>query len=125
MRREAKKTRSNSTNKQWPNRIAARTSAPLVNDLESGIEKAGKLTWDFFHHIPIQGALTSGAVGLYVASVFGVAELTAAGLSAYVMYRIFAYNETLLEAVENMIKFQKGDLPFKDVQDGRLGRKEV
>lgn len=122
MRRDTKKGMRNRTERQLSHRIAPRNSTPMLKDLEGSIETAGRLTWEFFHHIPLQGALTSGAVGLYVASVFGVAELTAAGLTTYVMYRIFAYNETLLQAIENMIKFQKGELPFKDVPDSHSSR---
>jgi hypothetical protein len=114
MRQDMKKRMRNRVERQLSQRIVPRHSAPLLKDLEGSIETASRVTWEFFHHIPIQGALTSGAVGLYVASAFGVAELTAAGLTTYVMYRIFAYNETLLQAIENTIKFQKGDLPFKD-----------
>ena len=35
-------------------------------------------------------------------------ELAAAGLSAYVTYRVFAYGESWMEALENTIKFEKG-----------------
>jgi len=59
---------------------------PLLIDLESGIHKVGHQTWEFFHRVPLQGALTSGAVGLYAITVFGVAELLTAGLCAYLSY---------------------------------------
>jgi hypothetical protein len=95
---------------------------PLLDDVEAGITSAGRLTWKLFHEIPIQGALTSGAVGLYAATVFGVGELIAAGLSAYFAYRMFAFGEPLLVAVEKTIKFQMGELPKSDIDRRRRVR---
>ena len=95
---------------------------PLLEDLEEGITSAGRLTWNFFHDIPIQGAMTSGAVGLYAATVFGVGELIAAGLSAYFAYRMFAFGEPLLVAVEKTIKFQMGELPKSDIDSRKRAR---
>jgi len=87
---------------------------PLLTSLEGGITSAGHLTRNFFHDIPIQGAMVTGAVGLYAATVFGVAELIAAGLSAHVAYRMFAFGEPLPKACENTIKFEMGELPRTD-----------
>ncbi|HEU4683625.1 MAG TPA: hypothetical protein VFS39_03885 [Nitrospira sp.] len=89
---------------------------PVLSDVEERITDAARATWTFFHHVPIQGALASAGLGLYAASVFGVGELMAAGLTAYVCYRMFAYGEPLLEAVQKTIKFQKGELPIKQAQ---------
>ncbi len=94
----------------------------LLEELEEGITSAGRLTWNFFHGIPIQGAMTSGAVGLYAVTVFGVGELIAAGLSAYFAYRMFAFGEPLLVAVEKTIKFQMGELPKSDIDRRRRAR---
>jgi hypothetical protein len=94
---------------------AASAGIPVLGDVEDGITSAGRVTWNFFHEIPIQGAVTSGAVGLYAATVFGVGELIAAGLSAYFAYRMFAFGEPLLVAVEKTIKFQMGELPKSDL----------
>jgi hypothetical protein len=102
--------------------IVPSAGIPLLDDLEAGITSAGRLTWNFFHEIPVQGALTSGAVGLYAASLFGVGELIAAGLSAYFAYRMFAYGEPLLVAVEKTIKFQMGELPKSDLDRGKRVR---
>jgi len=88
---------------------------PLLRELEDGIGTAGRATWQFFHGLPFHGAIIGGAVGLYAATVFGVAELVAGGLSAYVTYRMFAYGETFLEALENTIKFEKGELPKEEI----------
>ena len=95
---------------------------PLLDDVEDGITSACRLTWNFFHEIPVQGALTSGAVGLYAATLFGVGELIAAGLSAYFAYRMFAFGEPLLVAVEKTIKFQMGELPKSDIDRRRRAR---
>jgi hypothetical protein len=95
---------------------------PVLNNVEDVITSAGRVTWNFFHDIPIQGALTSGAVGLYAATVFGVGELIAAGLSAYFAYRMFAFGEPLLVAVEKTIKFQMGELPKSDVDRRRRAK---
>ena len=95
---------------------------PVLTDVEDGITSAGRLTWNLFHEIPIQGALTSGAVGLYAVTVVGVGELIAAGLSAYFAYRMFAFGEPLLVAVEKTIKFQMGELPNTDVNRRRRAR---
>lgn len=95
---------------------------PLLNNVEDGVNSAGRLTWNFFHDIPIQGAVTSGAVGLYAATVFGVGELIAAGLSAYFAYRMFAFGEPLLVAVQKTIQFQMGELPKSDLDRRRRSR---
>ena len=95
---------------------------PLLEDVENGITSAGRLTWNLFHEIPIQGALTSGAVGLYAATLFGVGELIAAGVSAYFAYRMFAFGEPLLVAIEKTIKFQMGELPKSDLERRRRVR---
>ena len=89
---------------------------PLLRGLEDGINSAGRLTGNFFHDIPIQGAMVTGAIGLYAATVFGVAELIAAGLAAHVAYRMFAFAEPFPKACENTIKFEMGELPRTDVE---------
>lgn len=87
-----------------------------LDSFEHAIGSVGRATFDFFQQIPLQGALTSGAVGLYAATAFGVGELLVGGLTAYVAYRMFAFGEPLLEAVEKSIKFQKGELPKTDIE---------
>jgi hypothetical protein len=54
--------------------------------------------------------------------VFGVGELIAAGLSAYFAYRMFAFGEPLLVAVEKTIKFQMGELPKSDLDRRRRAK---
>ena len=94
---------------------SSRSDVPLLRELEDGIGAAGQATWKLFHGLPFHGAFLGGAIGLYAATVFGVAELATAGLSAYVTYRMFAYGETFLEALENTIKFEKGELPEEEI----------
>ena len=95
-------------------RSVSQDGIPLLSSLEDGINSAGCLTKKFFHQMPIQGAMVTGAVGLYAATVFGVAELIAAGLSAHVAYRMFAFGEPFPKACENTIKFEMGELPRTD-----------
>lgn len=97
----------------------------LFDSLEDGISSAGRLTWNFFHDLPIQGAIVSGVVGLYAVTVFGVAELIAAGLSANVAYRMFAFGEPLPKAVEKTIKFEMGELPKTDIELWRESRRST
>lgn len=87
-----------------------------LRSLEDGVSALGSRTWKFFHDLPGHGALIGGAVGLGAATLFGVAELAAAGLSAYVTYRVFAYGESWMEALENTIKFEKGELPEEEIK---------
>lgn len=82
----------------------------VLKTIEDGANAAGRATWDFFHHVPGHGTLLGGAVGLGAAMLVGVAELATACFTAYVSYRIFAYGESLSEAVENAIKFEGGRL---------------
>ena len=105
-----------------PRNAVVSAGIPLFEDVENGITSAGRLTWNFFHEIPVQGAITSGAVGLYAATLFGVGELIAAGLSAYFAYRMFSFGEPLLVAVEKTIKFQMGELPKSDLDRRRRVR---
>ena len=94
--------------------IVSHNGSHLFGGLEDAISSAGRLTCDFFHDVPIQGAIVGGAVGLYAATVLGVAELIAAGLSANIAYRMFALGESLPKACENTIKFETGELPKTD-----------
>jgi hypothetical protein len=86
----------------------------LLSSVEEAIQSASRMTWSLFHHVPIQGSLVTGVAAWYAVTVFGVAELLAAGLSAYVTYRMFAYGEPLLEAIQKSIKFEQGQLPMKE-----------
>lgn len=87
-----------------------------MRTVEEGIGSIGKGVWKFFHDLPFHGAIVGGAVGLGAAMVVGVAELVTAGFSAYVTYRMFAYGESLTEAIENTIRFEKGVLSKDEIE---------
>jgi hypothetical protein len=81
-----------------------------LQSVERAFDTAGRWTWKFFHKLPGHGALIGGAVGLGAVMLIGVAETATACFTAYVTYRVFAYGESFTEAIENTIKFEKGDL---------------
>jgi hypothetical protein len=116
MRNGMKRTLKSKGTSRPPDAVGSSNSIPLLGALEDGIGAAGRITWNFFHEVPVQGAITSGAISLYAATVFGIAELVAAGLSGYVAYRMFAYGESLLEAIEKTIKFELGELSIKEIE---------
>ena len=65
-------------------------------------------------------AIIGGVVGLVVGAsatsmLVGVAELAAGCFTAYVSYRVFAYGESLSEAIENAIKFEGGKLEKEEL----------
>ena len=119
MRNEMKSTLKR---KGSPRAAGAAESIPILGAVEDGIGAAGRTTWNFFRELPVQGAITSGAISLYAATVFGVAELVAAGLSGYVAYRMFAYGEPLLEAIEKTIKLEMGELPIRELERRRRAK---
>ena len=88
----------------------------VFRTVEDGMNAVGKATWNFFHHLPGHGTLAGGAVGLGAAMLVGVAELATACFTAYVSYRIFAYGESLSEAIENAIKFEGGKLEKEEIE---------
>ncbi len=87
----------------------------MLGKVEDGFNAAGSWTWEFFHNLPGHGAVIGGAVGLGAAMLFGVAELVTACFTAYVSYRMFAYGESLIEACENVIKFEEGKLDKEEI----------
>lgn len=82
---------------------------PLMDEIKRG-------TWQLFHAFPGHGTIPGFAVGLGAAMLVGVAELAAACFTAYVSYRVFAYGESLSEAIENAIKFESGKLEKKELR---------
>lgn len=98
----------------WSESVAAGGTSAL-RTIEDGINSVGRATWEFFHHLPGHGTIVGGAVGLGAAMLVGVAELATACFTAYVSYRIFAYGETLCEAIENAIKFESGKLEKEEL----------
>lgn len=87
-----------------------------LRSVEDGISTVGRRTWEFFHELPGHGAGIGFAVGLGAATLVGVAELAAASFAAYVSYRVFAYGESWTEAIENVIKFEKGSLSEEEIK---------
>ena len=81
--------------------------------MEEGWAAIGRGTWHLFNVLPGQGTIPGFAVGLGAAMLVGVAELAAGCFTAYVSYRVFAYGESLSEAIENAIKFESGKLEKK------------
>lgn len=75
----------------------------------------GRGTWQVFHAFPGHGTIPGFAVGLGAAMLVGVAELAAGCFTAYVSYRVFAYGESLSEAIENTIKFEGGKLEKEEL----------
>lgn len=88
----------------------------LMGAVEDGMNSVGRATWNFFHALPGHGAVIGGAVGLGAAMLVGVAELVTACFTAYVSYRMFAYGESLCEAIENAIKFEEGKLEKEEIE---------
>jgi hypothetical protein len=86
----------------------------VLEAVEKGVGTAGRLSWRFFHRLPGHGAIIGGAVGFGAVTLLGVAEAATACFTAYVTYRVFAYGESFTEAIENTIKFEKGDLCKQD-----------
>src|SRR5579885_3170593 len=102
-------------------------SLPLVNAItqpgmetlqavEQGVSTVGGELWKFFHQLPYHGAGVGFGVGLGAAMLVGVPELVTACFAAYVSYRIFAYGESLCDAIEKTIKFEGGTLPDAEIE---------
>ena len=88
----------------------------VLKTVEDGIGTIGRATWNFFHYLPGHGTVVGGAVGLGAAMLVGVAELATAAFTAYVSYRMFAYGESLSEAIEKGIKFEGGKLEKEEIE---------
>lgn len=99
----------NAETTSWTDAVADNGKG-VLKTVEDGVSAVGRATWDFFHHVPGHGTVLGGAVGLGAAMLVGVAELATACFTAYVSYRVFAYGESLSEAVEKAIKFEGGRL---------------
>ena len=110
-----------STTDTMETEAGARTDSVAVSGsgalkiVEEGMNTVGRATWEFFHHLPGHGTLVGGAVGLGAAMLVGVAELATAAFTAYVSYRVFAYGESLTEAIEKAIKFEAGRLEQEEI----------
>src|SRR5574337_512011 len=99
----------NAETTSWADAVADNGKG-VLKTIEDGANEIGRATWQFFHDVPGHGTVLGFGIGLGAAMVIGVAELATACFTAYVSYRIFAYGESLSEAVENAIKFEGGRL---------------
>ena len=98
----------------WTDSFAA-SGKGVLRTVEDGIGTIGRATWNFFHYLPGHGTVVGGAVGLGAAMLVGVAELATAAFTAYVSYRMFAYGESLSEAIEKGIRFEGGKLEKEEI----------
>ena len=98
----------------WTDSVAESGKSAL-QAMEEGWAAVGRGTWHMFHVLPGHGTIPGFAVGLGAAMLVGVAELAAGCFSAYVSYRMFAYGESLSEAIENAIKFESGKLDKAEI----------
>jgi hypothetical protein len=98
----------------WTDSVAA-SGKSVLTSVEDGMGTVGRATWSLFNQLPGHGALIGGAVGLGAVMLVGVGELAVTVFAGYVSYRVFAYGESWTEAVENVIKFQKGALPKDEI----------
>lgn len=77
--------------------------------------------WKYIrNYMPFNGAVIGGAVGVGAATLFGVGELAVGAFCAYVTYRVYAYGETWADAVENSIRFEKGELSKEEIDKSVL-----
>lgn len=77
--------------------------------------------WKYIrNYMPLNGALLGGAVGVGAATLLGVGELAVGAFCAYVTYRVYAYGETWADAVENSIRFEKGELSKEEIDKSVL-----
>ena len=93
----------------WTDAVAE-SGKDALRTVGDGVDSVSQATWSFFHHLPGHGAVIGAGVGLGAAMLVGVAELAAGIFAGYVSYRVFAYGESWCEAMENVIKFEKGSL---------------
>lgn len=94
----------------------AASGKDALRSVEEGFDTLGQEAWKFFHELPYHGAGVGFALGLGAAMLVGVAELATACFTAYVSYRMFAYGESLTDAIEKTIKFQGGMLPENEIE---------
>ena len=98
----------------WGDSVTASAKGVLTG-VEDGLSAIGKGTWKAIHQLPGHGTIPGFAIGLGAAMLVGVAELATACFTAYISYRMFAYGESLCEAIENAIKFESGKLEEKEI----------
>ncbi|MBI3796671.1 MAG: hypothetical protein HY268_06845 [Deltaproteobacteria bacterium] len=83
----------------------------VLENVEGGLGTVAGWIRGIFDTRPFLGAAVTGGLGLSAVMAVGVGEVTFTLVVAYVGYRVFAYGETLSEAVEKSIEFRQGKRP--------------
>jgi hypothetical protein len=91
----------------WIDPISAAGDNVLEN-VEGGLGTVAGWIRGIFDTRPYLGAAVTGGLGLSAVTAIGVGEVTFTLVVAYVGYRVFAYGETLGEAVEKSIELRQG-----------------
>jgi len=100
----------------WTDSVSA-CGMNTLQSVEDGIGTVGRGIWEFFHEFPLLGATIGGGLGLGAVALIGVAELATALITAYVGYRVFAYGESLTEALEKSIQLKEGKLLDEEINE--------
>ena len=101
-----------SESESWTDSVVPRNA---MANMEGSLGDISRGIWQFVHGMPGHGAIPGFALGLGAATLFGVGELAVGVFTAYVGYRVFAYGESLTEAMEKAIKFEAGKLEEKEI----------
>jgi hypothetical protein len=86
-----------------------------LRTLEGGIGDAARGIWRFFHQAPGVGAAVNVGLGVGAAMLVGVGELVVGVVAGYVGYRIYAYGESPIEALEKAIRLEEGRLSDEEL----------
>jgi hypothetical protein len=92
----------------WTDPLAAAGDNVLEN-VEGSLGTVVGWIRGIFDTRPFLGAAVAGGLGLGAVMAVGVGEVTFTLVVAYVGYRVFAYGETLGEAVEKSIELRHGE----------------
>jgi hypothetical protein len=94
----------------WTDPILA-SGGKVLENIEEGLGTVVGGIGGILHNRPYLGATLTGGLGLGAAIAVGVGELTFTLVAAYIGYRVFAYGESLTEAVEKSIEVRQGKHP--------------
>ena len=87
---------------EWTDAIA-KTGKDALGNVEGGISTVSEGVWGVFRDHPKVGTIVCGGLGLGGAMLIGVAELGATAVAGYFAYRMFAYGESLTEALRKTL----------------------
>ena len=99
----------------WTDPIAAGEN--VLENVEGGLSTVAGWIGGIFHRRPYLGAMFMGGLELGAASAVGVAEVTFTLVVAYIGYRVFAYGESVAEAVAKSVELRHGHLPAQGDTD--------